>query len=348
MSMHKQFGFRFLMIAGLAAGMLIAPMNDSAGEAGGKAPFADRDWQSPHFQDHTLAGVIWSPSKQERLTLEAYRAKIRSANLVLLGEIHTNPDHHLLQAEALSHVVESGRMPAVVFEMISLDLADTLDTVLTENPKDWQGLGAALSWEARGWPDWNIYAPIARVALENGLSIVPGDLPREDIRAIGRGPDALPEDLSAIVSAARPLSETSRASLDDELFRSHCELVPRDAITPMRRVQMGRDAALTVSLAQSIAEVGRDNGAVLIAGAGHARRDWGVPWHLAERLPDVSVLSVAFIEVAEGKDTAADYLPAADSGESIYDIVVFTPRADITDHCAGLRERFKSTERASE
>ena len=346
--MLSRYGRKALAVGALAFCLCFASAGAGFGDESLNAVFAGRDWQSAHFQDHELAGVIWSPRRNQRLSFEAYQAAIGSADLVLLGEVHTNPDHHLLQAEALGYVVDSGRTPAVVFEMISRDLSSRLEAALTENPRDWQGLGDALSWEARGWPSWDIYAPIARVALENGLTILPGDLSRDDIRTISRDPGNLTEDLAVITGTARPLRAASRMSLDDQLFRSHCELVPRDAIAPMRQVQIGRDAALTASLADGMNRVGRDNGAVLIAGAGHTRRDWGVPWHLAEHLPDVSVLSVAFIEVAEGMNAPADYFPETENGRGVYDIIVFTPRADVTDHCAGLRERFNTSKGVSE
>jgi uncharacterized iron-regulated protein len=46
----------------------------------------------------------------------------------MLGEIHPNPDHHVLQAEFLGHMVGKGRKPAVVFEMVTRAEQPILDS----------------------------------------------------------------------------------------------------------------------------------------------------------------------------------------------------------------------------
>jgi uncharacterized iron-regulated protein len=59
-----------------------------------------------------------------------------------------------------------------------------------------------------------------------------------------------------------------------------------------RRRQPWRQRARDAHIAAAMRDAGGD-GAVLIAGAGHARRDMGVP----RLLPDADVISLAFIEV---------------------------------------------------
>jgi uncharacterized iron-regulated protein len=62
---------------------------------------------------------------------------------------------------------------------------------------------------------------------------------------------------------------------------------------------------------------------VLIAGAGHARRDRGVPLYLADR----DLVSIAFMEAEVDKASPRDY------GAASYDYVWFTPRATREDPC---------------
>lgn len=53
---------------------------------------------------------------------------LAKARFVLLGEIHANSDHHLIQALLVEALVKKGgRRPAVVFEMISPDQQADLD-----------------------------------------------------------------------------------------------------------------------------------------------------------------------------------------------------------------------------
>ena len=77
---------------------------------------------------------------------------------------------------------------------------------------------------------------------------------------------------------------------------------------------------------------------VLIAGGGHTRSDWGVPFVLRAKAPEKSVLSIGQIEVTEEGTEFADY---PDEGETAlpYDYVVFTTLSDDTDHCAELKKQ---------
>jgi hypothetical protein len=85
---------------------------------------------------------------------------------------------------------------------------------------------------------------------------------------------------------------------------------------------------------------GQRDGAVLIAGAGHVRVDRGVPRVLALLVPGARVVSVAFVEVADGWTRPADYAARFGSGTRLpFDYIWFTARVDNVDPCARLRRR---------
>src|SRR5690606_32486139 len=122
-----------------------------------------------------------------------------------------------------------------------------------------------------------------------------------------------------------------------ELKDSHCGLLPDKALLPMLTVQRARDGAMAAALAEAS---GRDP-ALLIAGAGHTRTDYAVPALLRAREPDAAIVSIGMMEVADGKPTLADYGISA-ATPAPYDVVLFTPRADIADPCAGMAEAMKT------
>jgi len=165
-------------------------------------------------------------------------------------------------------------------------------------------------------------------------------LSRETTRRIGReGLDVLDADDRARIGVDRPLEDARREALLDKLFEGHCGLMPKQALTPMLNVQRARDAAMADAV---LTEAERD-GAVLIAGAGHVRADWAVPWYLHARAPKLTVRTLAFIEADPESMAATDYFPPAIDGDLAYDYVWFTPRGTVIDHCAKLKERFSKT-----
>jgi hypothetical protein len=80
------------------------------------------------------------------------------------------------------------------------------------------------------------------------------------------------------------------------------------------------------------------DGAVLIAGAGHARRDRGVPLRLSDLAPGATVLSVGFIQVSAERRDPTDYAAPLHAPALPFDFVLFTPRADVEDPCSKYGE----------
>src|SRR5688500_99120 len=71
--------------------------------------------QSDHFRDNPLVGTLWSGDGRH-IAAADLTAILRSADYVLAGEIHSNPDHHAIQARIIEAMVAAGERPAVVFE----------------------------------------------------------------------------------------------------------------------------------------------------------------------------------------------------------------------------------------
>jgi len=142
-----------------------------------------------------------------------------------------------------------------------------------------------------------------------------------------RGFEALPEDLAERLGWDQPYPPGIEADLLEELRESHCGALPEAALAGMLRVQRLWDAWM----ADSLLAAGGD-GAILIAGSGHAREDRAVPWHLRQRGAGES-LTVALVEVIAGREAPGDY---AAFEATRFDYVWFTPRVDEDDPCAGL------------
>ena len=282
--------------------------------------------------DHPLTGRVWAIAQDRFVTLDALATAVSAARFALLGERHDHAEHHQFQAWLLRRMVDAGRRPAVAFEMLDTTQAPALARHLAAAPRDAAGLGEAVGWRAAGWPPWRLYQPIAETALAAGLPIVAANLPTTAARAVARG------DLSALDAALvhrhaldRPAAD--QASLEEDIRTAHCGALPDALIPGMATAQRARDAEMAERLV-----AGQRDGAVLITGAGHARADRGVPRALALLVPDARVVSMAFVEVADGWTQPADYGARFGSGtRPPFDYIWFTARADNVDHCARLR-----------
>ncbi len=257
----------------------------------------------------------------------------------MLGEIHDNPDHHRLQARLIDALVKKGRRPAVVFEMVPPNLQAELDRYVSEGVSAASGLGKALRWEERGWPDWAIYQPIAEAALSAALPLKAGALGADVQKALAKGePSPVYEQTMKNLDLARPQKPEAAEAEAQEIKEGHCNLLPDAAVDRMMAMQRALDA----SLAKAMVSAGAGDGAVLIAGAGHVRNDWAVSHLIRQNAPNSTVVSVAFIEVDPQRTMPREYMKTVPGLEKPFDFIYFTPSADLTDHCAEFENHLKT------
>ena len=291
--------------------------------------------QAPLGKDHALTGKIWSVTDARFVSYEDLLSAASEATFVLLGEKHDNPDHHRHQATITRDLIKAGQKPAVAFEMLTWDQQPALDAHLKSRPADVRGLGEAVNWAKSGWPDWSLYAPIADASLAGRSPIIAANFPRTLSRKLGRqGFAALPAGVLARSKLDVPLTTKQTARLEEDIYLSHCKMMPKAHLGPVVKVQQARDAVL----ADALVEATRNQPtAILIAGSGHVRNDRAVPHYLRLRQPGKRIFSLAFLEVQDDDPSPSDYVEPY--GDSLpFDYIWFTARLEDIDPC----EKFKA------
>jgi len=305
----------------------------SALVAGACAAHSPEPWATTRGQAHPLTGRIWDVHAQRFIDERTLVARLGSADFVLLGEKHDNPDHHRLQARVVNALIAAGRRPSIAFEMLGADDEPAIARYLGDAPADAAGLGAAVQWERSGWPDWELYQPIADAAVRAHVPVVAADLSGPMLTGLRRqGASALDRAFVARYALDRPAPPEMRAAMVAELDAAHCGTAPAAALERMTLTQRARDAWM----ADRLADQGQ---AVLIAGSGHVRLDRGVPMYVARRAPGARLASVAFVEVAEEATRPGQYGERFGAPRPPFDYVWFTPRVDDEDACARFRAR---------
>ncbi|HEY3357948.1 MAG TPA: ChaN family lipoprotein [Polyangia bacterium] len=278
-------------------------------------------------RDHPLVGRIWRTDQARFATAAELAAAARAARFLVLGERHDQPDHHRLQAWLLEEVIRDRPDLAVGFEMLDDDLQPRLDALAARSPA---ALARAVDWTHRGWPPFELYAPVFGAALGGRgriLAVHPTRATRQPLRAGGR----LAEDVRRRLRLDPPLTPEVAAKVASDITASHCGMLPARAVPAMAAVQELKDAWMAERLA---AGASRRDGAALVTGNGHAWRQAGVPRFLV-RQGAASVLAVGILEVAPDART-----PAA-AGAARFDWVIFTPRVDDEDPCAKFRDQLQ-------
>jgi len=326
----------------LVQGFVVLMLCLTVSRPGLAEPFGIGDWRSGTFSDHPLVGKIWSATENRFVDQQELLEILLSAPVVLLGEKHDNADHHRLQARIVQTLVEKGKRPSLVFEMLT-DAQTDAEQAIHDADIFWDELDKRLTWSDRGWPEWESYRQILGVARRSMLPVRAGNIPRSESRSVGHaGLDSLPRSDKNRLALDRALPKPARMALNRELLDSHCGYLPESALPAMSAVQMYRDARMAEAVLQAT-EAGRP--AVLIAGAGHVRRDRAVPYFLNRRVPGLKTVVIAIREVDESEKEPAAYAWYEDSDEPpLFDYVIFTPRLDDIDPCEKFKAQFKNSD----
>lgn len=301
------------------------------------------DWQAAINRDHLLVGRIVRTTDGAALTEVDLVAVLARSAYVLLGEKHDNPDHHRLQARMIAGLVTAGHRPTLVLEMLTPEQIAPLEKHRGKRPFDIAGIAGALRWGETGWPQWNIYEPIFASAVAHDLRLAAGSPPIAEVRAVARlGTSAIDRAWVRTLLLAHPLVEADEARLVETIAAAHCGHLPATSLPGMLTAQRARDAALATALLSS-----SSGSAVLIAGTGHTRRDFGLPLLIAHAAPTRPSVSLAFVEVQINREKPSDYAAVFSAATLPFDYVWFTPAVDDTDPCTKFRrtlERLRSTD----
>jgi len=295
-------------------------------------------WKAEHFRDHPLAGRIWHVTEARFITRSELHAELSLADYILLGETHDNPDHHLLQAEIVTAMATAGRRPVLAFEMFDQSQASELEAYLSTSSGDASGIAEAVRWNQSGWPDWAIYQPVAAAGLRAGLTLHTASMGRSDARLLFQSgiTGTLPKRFQSL-HLDRPLPKMLKVSLRREIEHAHCGYAPKEMISAMAFAQFARDAHMALRISNS----GQEDGAILIAGAGHVRNDRGVPFHLRRMAPGSGIVSLGFIEIIDTGSNASAYSEYFGGKTMPFDFIWFTPRVDIRDACERFKEQLE-------
>ncbi|KIC37686.1 lipoprotein [Ruegeria sp. ANG-R] len=252
--------------------------------------------------------ILPFPGRAADLIPQDVLADMKAADVVILGETHDNPQHHLVQAEAVEAIAPS----AVVWEMVTEEGAQRLTQKAIANPEE---LARILRWAESGWPPLSMYYPVFQAA---NVPIYGAMVPRVAARAaMERGAaTALGAD-AARYGLTVPLSDEDQAAREADQLAAHCNALPAEALPQMVAIQRLRDAVLTRAILRATDETGGP--VAVITGNGHARKDRGIPTFLSRLQPGLKVFVMG-----QSEDGVVD-------GE--FDAVIDSPAAEREDPC---------------
>jgi len=285
---------------------------------------------------HPLIDKIWSVEDQKFISEESFGRRVQENDAIMLGETHDNLRHHQLQAQVINELVKTQRRPAVAFEMLNQEQQAVIVQFQASAKNKTDDFSQAVNWDKSGWPEWSYYRPVFQSAIENDLPIIAANLDLKLIRkVIKQGSKVLAQNYQDLLTKYQ-YDPALKKELEQEILSAHCDMLPEKMLSPMLMGQQVRDLAMTQAV-QSSLNSSTGDGIVLISGSGHSRKDYGVPYYLQQEMPELKVVSIAFMEVSEDEFKPGDYAEAWGAKKLPFDYVWFTPRAEREDQCEKMK-----------
>jgi len=217
-------------------------------------------------------GTILSAETGEPVTFEEMMDDLASAQVIYVGERHTNPRHHDIQLEIIQALHQRGLPLAVGMEMFDR----TYNPVLEQWPQgelEESELIEQTHWYANWRYDYALYRPIMDFVRTEQVPLIGLNIPFHLPGKIATGGlnnlqpsdrDFLPEDID--------LSDEAHRAYVQEVFSRH-KMRGRDNFDYFYEAQATWDEAM----AESIVGALNSETLVVIVGAGHIVNKFGIP-----------------------------------------------------------------------
>lgn len=258
--------------------------------------------QSELSTDLVATSTITSLNDGRTLSPEALLNALSTAEMVIVGEEHSDLRHHQVEQWLLVKLAQKRPQGSVLMEMINND-QQTSVSELQKGMKSSlyireQRIQELLQWRT-GWP-WPLYRGVVMTALHGDAPLLAANLSRPQIEALYADPQFPP--------GAHASDPAVRETLSAVIVAMHGGQMDPEQLKSMLSVQQNRDRFM----AQQLMNAPRP--ALLIAGGYHAAKTLGVPLHLQDLnapRPQVLILAASGTEVSPEQADYVWYIPAS-------------------------------------
>lgn len=207
---------------------------------------------------------------------------LRTVRMVYVGESHTNPEHHDIQRRVIEALSASNPHLLVGMEMFQRPYQEALDRWSAGEMDEGAFLREAHWYDQ--WSDWDLYAPILRLAKARHIRVVAlhvaglepgGAISREIARSgIAGLPPWMRVQLPDVIDTS---NRAHRASIR-KIFQGHPGMkMDEDRFDRFYQSQCTWDETMAESAVRGLEEAAPDSAIVVLAGAMHVMDFLAIP-----------------------------------------------------------------------
>lgn len=267
-------------------------------------PFASIEGVSRHF----VIGQIVHVETGETISFPQFIEKLESKNLIFIGEVHDNPEHHLIQVQILQALLAQNRPHTVAMEFFQKPRQASIDRYMAGETTETEFL-EDVDWNRQWSFDYNFYRPLMLEVKEKGCKILAINAPNDIVKKVARkGLSSLgPEERKLVAKDIDLKKEKHRAYLMNVFkYNVHGEL---NNFEYFYEAQCVWEDTMAENIADFI-EKTKDN-MIVLTGNGHIVKKFGIPDRTIGRIP-ADMATIVLLPMGEGTQTiareSADYV----------------------------------------
>ena len=256
---------------------------------------------------HLRMGQILDLRAGKVLSFEKFIDQIMLNDLIFIGEVHDNPEHHLIHVQILQALVDRCGPVNIAMEFFPRTRQRSIDRYLQGELTEAEFL-KETEWKNAWGFDYSFYRSIMLLAKHNGSRVLAINIPRDIVKKVAR-------------HGLKSLDKTERdrlpkvIDLNNEAHRAHV----RDAYEKhnhrvLKKFDYFYEAQCMWEdgMAHNLAEYlrGDKRKAIVFTGNGHIINKFGIPTRTIKRLP-ISMVTIMPFPLSENvviKKETADYI----------------------------------------
>lgn len=261
----------------------------------------------PGISGQFRIGQILDLKAGELLSFDQLINQIASKDLIFIGEVHDNPEHHLIQVQILQALVDRFGTVTIAMESFQKPQQPSLDRYLQGELTESEFL-REVKWKGGGGLDYHFYRPLMLLARQNARGILAINAPHDIVRKVAR------HGLQSL-----DINERNKLAKDIDLNNKAHRAYLRTAYEQHDRRELRKfdyfyeaQCVWEDTMAQNLAEYLRESRGKLIVftGNGHIVNKFGIPDRTIRRFPVsmVTILPYPLNENEAIEKETADYV----------------------------------------
>ena len=230
---------------------------------------------------HFFVGEIVRLETGETITFHQLIQELEAKELIFIGEVHDNPEHHLLQVQILQALIDRHGPVTLAVEFFQEPQQNIIDHYLQDNATEDEFL-QDVNW-ARTWSfHYHYYRPLILLSKDKKCKVIALNAPRDIVKKVARSGLAglEPEERSQLADKIDLSNKEHRAYLR-EIYNEH-------SFNDLKKFEYFYEAQCVWedTMAENISDyVEKDkNKMVVLTGNGHIINKFGIPNRAAGRV----------------------------------------------------------------